>query len=163
MSRIGSCAGDGSSIGDFAGHFRGEAQSQSDDRFFVQQLREVDVDLRPEGAGFALTWTTVIHAGQAADAEVRQRNTTLHFIPSSVAGGFHTAALFEPFTGQPVAWAQIEGKALIVHVLSVYADGNYELQTYTRSVSGNVMTLHFTRVAPGYPELVVTGSLKRDQ
>lgn len=104
----------------------------------------------------------MIHPGQAADAQVRQRTTTLRFVPSAEAGSFHTSEPFEPFTGRPVAWAQIEGKALIVHVLSVYDDGNYELQTYSRTLSGNVMTLHFTRVAPGYPEFVVTGRLTRD-
>jgi hypothetical protein len=150
-------------IGDFAGHFRGEAQSQSDDRFFVRQLRDLDVEVRRDGAGFSITWTTMIHAGQTADAQVRQRTTTLRFLPSAEAGSFHTSEPFEPFTGRPVAWAQIQGKALIVHVLSVYGDGNYELQTYSRTLSDNVMTLHFTRDAPGYPEFVVTGRLTRDQ
>jgi hypothetical protein len=150
-------------IGDFTGHFRGEAQSQSDDHFFIRQLRDLAVDVWLDGAGFSITWTTMIHPGQAADAQVRQRTTTLQFVPSAAAGSFHTAEPFEPFTGRPVAWAQIEGKALIVHVLSVYDDGNYELQTYSRSLSGDVMTLHFTRDAPGYPEFVVTGRLTRDQ
>jgi hypothetical protein len=163
MSHLAHSAEERLNIGDFTGHFRGEAQSQSDDRFFIRQLRDLDVDVRLDGAGFSITWTTIIHPGQAADAQVRQRNTTLHFVPSAEAGSFHISAPFEPFTGRPVAWAQIEGKALIVHVLSVYDDGNYELQTYTRTLSGNVMTLHYTRVAPGYPELVVTGRLTRDQ
>ena len=150
-------------IGDFTGHFRGEAQSQSDDRFFIRQLRDLDVDVRRDGAGFSITWTTMIHPGQAADAQVRQHTTTLRFVPSAEAGSFHTSEPFEPFTGRPVAWAQIEGKALILHMLSVYEDGNYELQTYSRTLSGNVMTLYFTRVAPGSPEFVVTGRLTRDQ
>src|SRR5262249_25230287 len=34
---------------------------------------------------------------------------------------------------------------LFVHVLSILTDGNYELQTYERSLSGNTMTLHFSR------------------
>jgi hypothetical protein len=163
MIHVGRSAEERLNIGDFTGHFRGEAQSQSDDRFFIRQLRDLDLDVRRDGAGFSVSWTTMIHPGQAADAQVRQRTTTLRFVPSGEAGSFHTSEPFEPFTGRPVAWAQIEGKALIVHVLSVYDDGNYELQTYSRTLSGNVMTLHFTRVAPGYPEFVVTGRLTRDQ
>ena len=163
MIQLGRAAEERLNIGDFTGHFRGEAQSQTDDRFFIRQLRDLDVEVRGDGAGFSITWTTMIHPGQAADAQVRQRNTTLRFVPSAEPGSFHTSEPFEPFTGRPVAWAQIEGKALIVHVLSVYGDGNYELQTYSRTLSGNVMTLHFTRIAPGYPEFVVTGRLTRDQ
>jgi hypothetical protein len=163
MIHLGRSAEERLNIGDFTGHFRGEAQSQSDDRFFIRQLRDLDVDVRRDGAGFSITWTTMIHPGKAADSQVRQRTTTLRFVPFAEAGSFHTSEPFEPFTGRPVAWARIEGKALIVHVLSVYDDGNYELQTYSRTLSGNVMTLHFTRVAPGYPEFVVTGRLTRDQ
>jgi hypothetical protein len=163
MIHLGRAAEERLNIGDFTGHFRGEAQSQSDDRFFIRQLRDLDVDVRGDGAGFTITWTTMIHPGQAADAQVRQRITTLRFVPSAEAGTFHTAEPFEPFTGLPAAWAQIEGEALIVHVLSVYENGNYELQTYSRTLSGDVMTLHFTRDAPGYPEFVVTGRLTRDQ
>ena len=67
----------------------------------------------------------------------------------------------EPFAETPAAWAYIDRNTLVVHVLSILADGNYELQTYERSLSGNTMTLHFFRVLPGRPELVVSGRLTR--
>jgi len=54
-------AADGLSIADFVGHFRGEAQVESGDRFFIQQLRDAEVDLRTEPDGFRLAWTTIIH------------------------------------------------------------------------------------------------------
>jgi hypothetical protein len=41
-------AADALSIADFVGHFSGEAQAQASDRFFIQQLRDTDVDLRAE-------------------------------------------------------------------------------------------------------------------
>jgi len=34
----------------------------------------------------------------------------------------------------------------------ILTDGNYELQTYERSLSGNTMTLHFFRMFPGRPD-----------
>jgi hypothetical protein len=74
---------------------------------------------------------------------------------------FHTREPLEPFAEKPTAWAYINGNKLVVHVLSILTDGNYELQTYERSVSGNVMTLHFSRLLPGHPELVVSGRLVR--
>lgn len=149
------------SIGDFVGHFRGEAQVQAGDRFFIQQLRDTEVDLRAEPDGFRLSWTTVIHYDKATSSKVRRRNAEMRFIAGPIANQFRTAELLEPFAEKPFAWAYIDGNTLVVHVLSILGDGNYELQTYERSVSGNTMTLHFSRVFPGRPELVVSGKLTR--
>src|SRR5579862_2369024 len=71
MIHLGRAAEERLNIGDFAGHFRGEAQSQSDDHFFIRQLRDLAVDVWIDGAGFSITWTTMIHPGQAADVQVR--------------------------------------------------------------------------------------------
>ena len=154
-------ATDALSIGDFAGHFRGEAQVQAGDRFFIQQLRDADVDLRAEDDGFRLRWTTVIHSREGGTTKLRQRAADLRFVAGPMPGQFRTAEPFEPFTEKPTAWAYIEGNRFVVHVLSVLTDGNYELQTYERVVSEDRMTLHFTRISPGQPELVVFGRLIR--
>lgn len=154
-------AADGLSIADFVGHFRGEAQVESGDRFFIQQLRDAEVDLRTEPDGFRLAWTTIIHYDEGDKTKVRQRKAELRFVAGSTANHFHSLEPLEPFAEKPTAWAYIDGSTLVVHVLSVLADGNYELQTYKRSLSGNTMTLHFSRVFPGRPELVVSGRLTR--
>jgi hypothetical protein len=154
-------AADGLSIADFVGHFRGEAQVESGDRFFIQQLRDAEVDLRTEGDGFRLAWTTIIHYDEGDKTKVRQRKAEMRFIAGSTANHFHSVEPLEPFGEKPTAWAYIDGSTLVVHVLSVLADGNYELQTYKRSLSGNTMTLHFSRVFPGRPELVISGRLTR--
>src|SRR5260370_36263608 len=52
------------SIADFVEHFRGEAQVQAGDRFFVQQVRDAEVELRSDDNGFRLSWTTVIPSGE---------------------------------------------------------------------------------------------------
>jgi hypothetical protein len=57
-------AADVLSIADFVGHFRGEAQVQAGDRFFVQQVRDAEVELRSDDNGFRLSWTTVIHSDE---------------------------------------------------------------------------------------------------
>src|ERR1700751_506547 len=62
------------SIADFVGHFRGEAQVQADDRFFVQQVRDAEVEIRSDDNGFRLGWTTVIHSGERDNTPVRRRN-----------------------------------------------------------------------------------------
>jgi len=149
------------SIADFVGHFRGEAQVQAGDRFFIQQLRDTEVDLRVESDGFRLRWDTVIHYDLGDTSKVRRRDTEMRFVSGPKSNQFHTLEPLEPFTEKPVAWAHIDGKTLVVHVLSILADGNYELQTYERSLSGDTMTLFFSRVFPGRPELFVSGKLTR--
>jgi hypothetical protein len=154
-------AADALSITDFVGHFRGEAQVQAGDRFFIQQLRDAEVDLRAEAEGFRLTWTTVIHYDESDKTKVRRRTAEMRFVAGPMPNQFRSPELLEPFAETPAAWAYINRNTLVVHVLSILADGNYELQTYERSLSGNTMTLHFSRVFPGRPELVVSGRLTR--
>jgi hypothetical protein len=149
------------SIADFVGHFRGEAQVQAGDRFFIQQLRDAEVDLRAEADGFVLSWNTVIYYDEADRTKVRRRNAEMRFVAGPKPNQFRSLDPLEAFAEKPAAWAYINGKTLVVHVLSILSDGNYELQTYERSLSGNTMTLHFFRVFPGRPELVVSGRLQR--
>jgi hypothetical protein len=149
------------SIADFVGHFRGEAQVQGGDRFFIQQLRDAEVDLRAEADGFVLSWNTVIYYDEADRTKVRRRNAEMRFVAGPKPNQFRSLEPLEAFAEKPAAWAYINGKTLVVHVLSILSDGNYELQTYERSLSGNMMTLHFFRVFPGRPELVVSGRLQR--
>jgi hypothetical protein len=149
------------SIADFVGHFRGEAQVQAGDRFFVQQVRDAEVEIRCDGNGFRLSWTTVIHSDESDKTMVRRRNAEMRFVAGPTPSQFRSPEPLEPFAERPTAWAYIDRNTLVVHVLSILADGNYELQTYERSLSGDVMTLHFSRVFPGRPELVVSGRLIR--
>jgi len=154
-------AADALSIADFVGHFRGEAQVQVGDRFFIQQMRDAEVDLRAEGDGFRLSWTTVIHSGEGNKPNLRRRNAEMRFVVGPTPRQFRTPESLEPFAEKPTAWAYIDSDTLVVHVLNILTDGNYELQTYERSLSGNVMKLHFFRVFPGRPELVVSAQLTR--
>jgi hypothetical protein len=154
-------AADAPSIADFVGHFRGQAQVQAGDRFFIEQMRDAEVDLRAEGDGFRLSWTTVIHSSEGNKTILRRRNAEMRFVAGPTPRQFRTPEPFEPFAEKPTAWAYIDSDTLVVHVLNILTDGNYELQTYERSLSGNVMKLRFFRVFPGRPELVVSGQLTR--
>jgi hypothetical protein len=152
-------------IADFVGRFSGEAHSEAGDRFFVATLRDVEVDIQREGDGFRLAWSTLIRddapAGDAAAARPRRREAELHFLPAAKPGQFRTAEALEPFADRPAAWAYIDGNALTVQLMTIRADGNYELQTYVRALTGDAMALRFTRIAPGQPDLVVVGQLTR--
>ena len=157
-------AASGLSIADFVGRYRGEAHEEAGDRFFVGVLRDVAVELQREGEGFRLAWSTLIR-DDAPDASTaprpRMRESLLHFVPAAQSGQFRTADPPEPFAGRPAAWAHIDGNVLTVRVMTIGADGDWELQTYVRALTGDRMTLRFTRTRPGSPDLVVVGELTR--
>jgi hypothetical protein len=117
-------AADALSIADFVGHFRGEAQVQAGDRFFIQQLRDAKVDLRAEADGFRLSWNTVIHYDEADQTKVRRRTAEMRFVAGPKPNQFRSLDLLEPFAEKPTAWAYIDGNTLVVHVLSILTDGN---------------------------------------
>lgn len=162
VADAGADAGADDGLAGFVGSFRGEAQGESSDRFFVSSYRDVRVELRREGEGFRLAWSTLIRGGdEEAGAAPRLRRSELHFVPGPAPGTWRTAAAAEPFTGQPGAWAVLAGNRLTVEVLAIDKAGDWELQTYERTLEGDVMSLRFSRLAPGRPELVVTGRLTR--
>ena len=151
-------------IADFVGRYRGEAHEEPGDRFFVGVLRDVAVELQREGEGFRLGWSTLIRddaADAAAGRRPRIREGLLHFVPAAQPGQFRTPDPPEPFADRPAAWAHIDGNALTVRVMTIGADGDWELQTYVRTLTGDRMTLRFTRTRPGSPDLVVVGELTR--
>jgi hypothetical protein len=150
-------------LGAFVGRFRGTAEAEATDRFFVVPLRDVAMELQRDGDGFRLAWSTLIRAAEdgADSGAPRLRSTELHFVPGPSPGTYLTRTGAEPFGGHPGAWATLVGNRLTVHVLAIDAAGGWEMQTYERTLAGDVMMLRFTRLAPGHPELVVTGRLTR--
>ena len=144
----------------FVGRFEGQAQGEAADRFFVSSYRDVRVELRREGDGFSLAWSTLIRDAEDAAGQ-RLRRSELHFVPGPSPRTWRTATAAEPFTGRPGAWAVLAGDRLTVQVLAIDPAGGWELQTYERTVDGDTMALRFSRLAPGRPELVVTGRLTR--
>ena len=149
------------SIADFAGHFRGPAQVEAGNSFFIHQSRDSEVELRTDAKGFRLIWTTIMHYDEGEASNVRRRQTELQFVAGPMPNQFRTPEPLEPFTEKPTAWAYIDANTLIVHVLSILPDGNFELQIYERTLAGEAMTLHFSRLSPGRPELVISGRLTR--
>src|SRR4029077_2173619 len=93
------------SIADFVGHFRGEAQVQGGDRFFIQQLRDAEVDLRAEADGFVLSWNTVIYYDEADRTKVRRRNAEMRFVAGPKPNQFRSLEPLEAFAEKPAAWA----------------------------------------------------------
>src|ERR1700730_2406567 len=111
------------SIADFVGHFRGAAQVQADDLFFVQQVRDAEVEIRSDDNGFRLSWTTGIHSGEGGKTPVRRRNTEMRFVAGPTPSQFRSPEPLEPFAERPNAWAYIDRQTPALQLVSSFACG----------------------------------------
>ncbi len=138
-------------IAAFYGVWEGQAISESAvSTAFQFTSRDIDVEVRPAGDGFTLTWQTVQRQkGNPDDPTAVLRKTVMTFTPVR-PGVWQATPAADPVTsGQPQAWAAIEDNTLIVTVLQVTAKGGYELQGYRRTLSGTGMQLRYTRIVDG--------------
>ena len=137
----------------FFGTFQGSGYAENrDSLYFGTTVRDLDVVIAPAGAGFSVTWTTVIRGGGDPDKpDTRRKTQTVVFAPSGQPGVFRGTPSGDPLSGNPYIWARIEAQTLIVYILNITADGAYEMQSYARTLSGYGMELVFSRIRDGEP------------
>lgn len=148
----------------FFGVYEGQSISVTD---YGLEKRDLGVTIRPEGRGFNLSWTTVIHT--ESDDHSRKAYS-IDFVPTVKPHVFASAMrrnLFghrvplDPMQGDPFVWARITGKTLSVYALIITPDGGYDLQTYDRTLIDDGLRLEFYRIRDGKVGTLVTGFLKR--
>ncbi len=138
--------------------------------------RQLVVRIRPEGRfGFAVEWNTTIHK---AKAELVEKEQVLVFEPTARSNVYVAVAAPSadppssetqgvrvpgPVDGAPYAWARVAGSTLTVNVFTIEDNGDYVVQTYDRTLTGNGMTLVFMRVRNGQIEQRIKGNLDRVQ
>lgn len=151
------------SIKAFYGKFTGSGiASNSDSLYFPVTERDFDVTIRPEGNGFSVAWTTVMHTGGVpGKPRIKRRQDKITFVPSGVPNQWREAEQPELLSGKPLAWARIERNSLIVYVMTVDPDGRYEIQRYDRTFNGPTLDLIFTDLRDGEPARVVKGMLTK--
>jgi len=149
----------------FFGTFSGGGVAKNEDSiYFAVTARDFDVVIRPDGKGFAVTWTSVIRRGGDPNRpKVRRNSTTRRFVPSGRPGLFRAVVSGDPIAGKELAWARIKGHALIVYQMVIGKDGAYQLQRYERKLSGLGMQLTFTRLKDGERVRTVTGKLVKTE
>ncbi len=154
-------AGDALSIKAFYGTYSGAGVAKNaDSLYFGVTERDFDVVIHPEGSGFSVAWTTVLHTGgDPAHPKIKRRTDKLAFVPSGGASVWRATDTADPLGGAPYAWARIEGTSLIVYVLQIDQDGRYEVQRYDRTLAGGSMELTFTDTRDGERARTVKGKL----
>lgn len=145
----------------FFGQWQGSALSESQISVnFSLTPRDIGVEVRPSGQGFALTWNTVQRQkGDPRNPEEELKSTTIDFQPVR-AGVWRAGAAQDPVqSGQPYLWAHVDGQTLVVNGLQVAPHGGHELQVYRRTLSGSGMALEFVRIVDGQPVRTARGNL----
>lgn len=145
------------SIDAFVGTFKGSGIASSANSIYAPETaRDMDVQIRRVGNGFAVTWTTVL---REEDGTVKRKTETLSFEPDGADGLYRTSERPNAFTEGGLAWARIKEQTLDIHILGIDAEGRYNLQHYARTLSGRGMELEYTRNRDGAQSRVVRGLL----
>jgi hypothetical protein len=146
----------------FYGVFSGGGLAENEDSlYFGVTARDLDVTIRPDGAGFSVSWTTVIRqGGDPKNPNVRRRTTVKSFQPiPGRPNVFRAADSGDPVAGQESVWARIHGSTLTVYLMSVDPGGSYEMQRYDRTVGVGGMQLVYTSEKDGEKLRKVTGRM----
>ena len=145
----------------FYGYFSGSGIAEnSDSLYFGVTVRDLDVTIGPEGNGFYVEWISIIRGGgDPAAPNVRERNSRMSFELSARPGIFRALNTGSPLTGEVLAWASIANTTLTVHIMAIRDDGGYEINTYSRTLSGTGMDLNFTSRRNGESIRTVEGRL----
>lgn len=150
----------------FLGHYKGESISTVAEGL---AQRDFDVTISPfDERGFTVKWTTIIRDPDQSKSQKRKTHT-ISFIPVKKRPGLYHAAAerdvfgkmvpADPFGGEPLAWAGIEGNVLNVSALYVRDDGGYEIQVYRRTLTAKGFDFEFARVRDGVKLRSISGWL----
>lgn len=147
-------------IAAFVGSFAGSGIAETyDDIYAPESVRDLDVMISASGPGFVVNWTTVV---RSVGGKVKRKTQTLSFAPTGTGSQYRSVELTAPF-GEGLAWAGIEDQTLSIFVLTIVADGGYQLQRYARTLTGLGMDLTYTRKVDGEDLRVVKAKLVRNK
>ena len=124
------------------------------------KVRDLDVVIRPAGAGFVLTWGTAL-SHRRDGPHSHYRVTTYAFEPDSRPNWFRATEVGDPLHGRPLIWARLEHETLYVSIYTVFEDGHNDLQIYARKVVGDRMDVTYSRSHENDRITVVRGWLIR--
>lgn len=148
----------------FFGKFSGGGVAENDDSvYFAVTSRDFDVEIRPQGRGFRVAWTSIIRrGGDPSNPKVRRKQSTKTLMPTASPGVFHGSESGDPLKGKELYWARINGNTLTVFLMTINKRGVYELQQYDRTLSGMGMKLLFRSWRDGDRLRSVSGRLVKD-
>jgi len=152
------------SIDPFYGQYVGKTNNKCDANAVPRNL---DVIIRPYKRGFTVEWTTTIYK---PSGKTKQANFSINFKTMGKGGLYRSAMRVnafghevpnDPLQGAPYIWAVLSGKVLSVHSLMIFGNGDYEIQTYERTLTKDGMDVVFSRIRNGEKKKNLCANLKR--
>ena len=151
-------------IAPFYGQYVGKTNNKCDRN---TAPRNLDVTISPYKRGFTVEWTTTIYK---PSGKTKQANFSINFKTMGKGGLYRSAMRVnafgqevpnDPLKGAPYIWGVLSGKTLTVHSLMIFGNGDYEIQTYIRSLTKDGMDVVFSRIRNGEKKKNLCASLKR--
>lgn len=143
----------------FYGRYEGVGVTRDPNvEYFEFGLRDLDVEIGADGAGFYVQWTTVIH-DLGADGP-RRKSARVGFDPTD-RPGIYLARDAAAGVAHGLGWAAIDGATLSVRLLAIRDDGGYDIQTYHRTLEDSVMWLQFISDNDGQTIRTVNARLEK--
>jgi hypothetical protein len=149
------------SLAAFEGRWQGSGVSESAVSIaFRMSARDLDVEVRRNGDGFTMAWTTVQRQkGDPNNPAPERKASELAFSPSSRPGVWRAGDGVDLLAGGTYAWSRIEDSTLVTHVIGIDDEGRSDVQVFRRTLSGIGMELDFRRVVDGEVVRTVSGKL----
>ncbi len=129
--------------------------------------RSLNVFIRPYKRGFTVEWTTTI---KKPSGKVKVANYSINF-KSVGKNGLYRSAMktnafghevpLDPLKGEPYVWAVLAGKTITVHSMMIFRNGDYEIQTYIRTLTDDGLDVVFLRIRNGIKKKDLRARLKR--
>lgn len=119
------------------------------------------VEIKADGKGFIITWSTLYVDEENPSALKIKDSTEIKFAATKNPALFKQAKAPELWTGKPHYWARIDGDTLNVSAIVLDEDGTYDVTHYARTVQGDAQRVEFTRFKDGQLQRQVTGTLER--
>jgi len=151
-------------IDSYLGDWQGKATATSEtDEDFPTSSRDIAVTLaRTDIGGFLVSWSTLQRQKGNPDTPLEvMKSTTVEFVPAPTPNTWRSKSEIDPYGGNSLYWARIDGSGLVISSFAINESGKPELQTYRRSLRGKEMRLEFTNVTDGKLVRTVKGSLRR--
>ena len=92
---------------------------------------------------------------------MKRTERALVFLLTEEPGVYRPAKVGAPLSDEELSWARIEDRSLIVYLMTISAQGIYEIQSYTRTLGVKNLKLLFTRIRDGERVRKVSGKLRR--
>jgi hypothetical protein len=144
---------------DFFGRYVGSSVAHSVNAADLSiTLRDLDVEIGPEGDGFYVAWNTVI--ADPADDSLRRNQARVDFVPSG-RPGIYSQRGAERELDERLSWGAIDADTLSVRTVSILDDGRYVVQTYHRSLVEDGLRLIFISDIDGQVVRLVNARLER--